>query len=236
MSTPSRPTAVVVVAAGWGERLRDASDRRPKALLEVGGRTLIELALVSIGSVPSVIQIIVVHPPGQEDAFRRLVDGDVVLVAGGATRTESVAAGAAALAPEVEVVAIHDAARPLVPPLVVARVIDAVRDDVIAAAPALPVSDTLKRVDATDDVVETVDRRDLWAVHTPQVVRRDVLDAALVQRTEDPTDDLALVERLRSSGAVSGRIVLVRGDPRDLKVTYPEDLALVAAVVEAGVP
>lgn len=232
MSRPVR-TAVVLVAAGSGERLRDGLGR-PKALVDVAGRTLLELALVCVRSVASVSEIVVVHPPGQEEAFRAVVGDGIVLVPGGATRTESVAAGAAALPPDVEVVAVHDASRPLVPPAVVARAIDAVRDDVVAAAPGLPVADTLKRVGPDGDVIDTVDRQGLWAAHTPQVVRRDVLDAALAQRSGDATDDLSLVERLRSAAAVTGRIVLVPGDPRDLKVTYPEDVALVAAVL-AGV-
>lgn len=230
-------TAVVVVAAGAGQRLSGGPDGTPKALVEVAGRPLLDLALTSIRAVPAVTEVVVVHPPGEEEAFRAVAGETAVLVPGGTTRTESVAAGVAALSPDVEVVAVHDAARPLVPPGVVARVIAAVRDDVVAAAPALAVADTLKRVGPDGDVVETVDRSGLWAVHTPQVVRREVLEAALEERGVDVTDDLALIERLRESGAVSGRIVLVRGDPRDLKVTYPEDLVLVAAVVEgAGRP
>ncbi|MGH3442920.1 MAG: 2-C-methyl-D-erythritol 4-phosphate cytidylyltransferase [Nitriliruptorales bacterium] len=225
-------TAAVVVAAGVGERLAGGSDGTPKALVEVAGRTLLELALTSLRAVPAVTEVVVVHPPGEEEAFRAIAGDTAVLVPGGATRTESVAAGVAALSPDVEVVAVHDAARPLVPPAVVARAIDAVRGDVVAAAPGLAVADTLKRVGPDGDVVETVDRSDLWAVHTPQVVRRDILVDALAGRRADATDDLALVERLREAGAVGGRIVLVRGDPRDVKVTCPEDLVLVASVVE----
>lgn len=229
-------TAAVVVAAGRGERLSASADGPPKALIEVAGRPLIDLALTALRAVPTIHQAIVVHPPGTEAAFRSAV-GDATLVPGGDTRGRSVRAGLAALADEVDVVAIHDAARPLVPPRVVAEVLRAVRGDVIAAAPGLPVVDTLKRVGDHGDVLATVPRRGVWAVHTPQVVRRDVLEAALaVDGTDDVSDDLGLVEAALATGTVAGRVRLVRGDPRDLKITYPEDLYLAAAILRGSSP
>ncbi len=228
-------TAAVVVAAGRGERLAASADG-PKALIEVAGRSLVELALTTLRAVPTIHHMIVVHPPDAEAAFRSVV-GDATLVAGGDTRGRSVRAGLAALVEEVDVVAIHDAARPLVPPRVVAEVLRAVRGDIIAAAPGLPVTDTLKRVGDHGDVLVTVPRRDLWAVHTPQVVRRDVLEVALaLDGADDVTDDLGLVEVALSTGTVTGRVRLVRGDPRDLKITYPEDLHLAAAIVRGSSP
>ncbi|MDP8960250.1 MAG: 2-C-methyl-D-erythritol 4-phosphate cytidylyltransferase [Actinomycetota bacterium] len=209
----------------------------PKALLEVDGRPLVELSLAALRTVPAISEIVVVHPPGAAAAFRRAVGEEVALVPGGPSRSSSVRAGVRAAASAAEVIAIHDGARPLVPPAVVARVLEAVTGGAIAAAPGLPVADTLKRVGSDGAVVETVDRGELWGVHTPQVIRRDVLDATLGwAHGRDATDDLGLVEDARAAGVVSGRIVLVHGDARDMKITFPEDLALAAAIVRGSRP
>lgn len=229
--------SAVIVAAGRGSRLGDFGAVPPKALIEVDGRTLLELSLTTLRAVPAISELVVVHPPGEEDAFRRVVGEHLTLVSGGETRSSSVRVGVGALRSSAEAVAIHDAARPLVPPAVVTRVLDAVAGRVIAAAPGLPVADTLKRVRPDGDVLGTVGRGGLWAVHTPQVIRRDVLDATLEWAGgRDTTDDLALVEEARAAGVVLGRVVLVRGDPRDLKITFPEDLALAAAIVRGSRP
>ncbi len=229
--------AAVIVAAGHGSRLGEVGALRPKALVEIDGRSLLELSLAALRTVPGVREFVVVHPPDRADAFRAVVGEHVRLVPGGPSRAASVRAGVEAVGSSAEAVAIHDAARPLVPPLVVTRVIDAVAGKVIAAAPGLPVADTLKRVRPDGDVLGTVGRGGLWAVHTPQVIRRDVLEATLEWADgRDTTDDLALVEQARAAGAVLGRIVLVHGDPRDLKVTFPEDLALAAAILRGSRP
>lgn len=230
--------AAVVVAAGEGTRLGDAHGATPKALVEVAGRTLLELALEGLRAVGRFGRIVVVHTPGHEESFRAVVGDGVSLAPGGVTRSDSVRAGVGALGDALpDLVAIHDAARALVPPAVVDRTLAAVEGDVVAAAPGLPVADTLK--DATEDgeVRGTVDRSGLWAVHTPQVIRGDVLTAVLAWASERAaTDDLGLVEDALAAGIVDGRVRLVRGDPRDLKVTYPEDLALAAAVVDGMRP
>lgn len=229
--------SAVIVAAGRGSRLGKVGAGPPKALLEVDGRSLLELSLTTLRAVPAIGELVVVHPPREEDAFRGVVGEHVTLVPGGETRSSSVRAGVRAVRSSAEAVAIHDAARPLVPPAVVARVVDAMAGRVIAAAPGLPVADTLKRVKPDGDVLGTVGRGGLWAVHTPQVIRRDVLDATLEWAVgRDTTDDLALVEEARAAGVVVGRVELVRGDPRDLKVTFPEDLALAAAILRGSRP
>ncbi len=229
--------AAVIVAAGRGSRLGEVGALRPKALVEVDGRSLLELCLTALRAVPAVSEFVVVHPPDRADAFRGVVGERARLVPGGATRAASVRAGVGAVGSSADLVAIHDAARPLVPPAVVARVIEAVAGKVIAAAPGLPVADTLKRVQPHGDVLGTVGRGGLWAVHTPQVIRRDVLEATLEWADgRDTTDDLALVEAARTAGAVIGRVVVVRGDPRDLKITFPEDLALAAAIERGSRP
>lgn len=235
----STPHAVAIVAAaGVGLRLGRADREAPKALLRIGGRPLLDLALAGLVAA-GIEELVVVHPPGQRDAFAAVTrpHGPAALVAGGPTRAESVRAGVAAVEGTPDLFAVHDAARPLTPPAVIRRAIAAVTGDVIAAAPGLAVPDTLKRVDGDGRVVRTVDRRDVWAAHTPQVVRADVLRRCLGWVGErEVTDDLGLVEIAREAGAVSGAIVLVPGDPRDLKITYPADVDLATAVVASGWP
>ena len=147
--------------------------------------------------------------------------------AGGATRTESVAAGLALygdLEPD-DLVAVHDAARPLVSADLVARVFAAVSDGWDAAAPGLPVTDTLKLVGDDARVLQTVDRQGLWTVQTPQAFRWRVLRRAYAAGAVSATDDLGLVER------AEGRVRLVPGEPRNLKITYPQDLAIAEALL-----
>lgn len=227
--------AAVVVAAGQGTRLGDRAGDVPKALVEVDGRTLLDLALTTIRAVGRFAPVVVVHPPAHREPFARVAGDDVRLVPGGERRSDSVRAGVGALDGPPDRVAIHDAARALVPPGVVARTLDAVDGDVIAAAPGLPVADTLKAVGDDGTVRRTVDRRGLWAVHTPQVVRGDVLATVLDWAGDrHATDDLGLVEDALDAGVVEGGIRLVRGDPRDLKITWPEDLAVAAMLVRGA--
>ena len=220
-------TAAVLVAAGRGERLGVGG---PKALLPLAGRTLLEHALDGLRTA-GIPRLVVVHPPGLGDTAAQLAP-DAELAVGGDTRTASVRAGLAALADDVELVAVHDAARPLTPAAVIRDALEAVTGDVVAAAPARAVPDTLKRV-VHGDVVGTVDREDLVAVQTPQVFRREVLDAALA-RDREATDDLALVEALLADGGAPGRIVTVAGSLHGMKITYPEDLDLAELLCRSG--
>lgn len=221
----------MLVAAGVGERLGQMSDG-PKALVTVGGSTLLELALGRLRDA-GIREIVVVHTPGYERTFADIARRAAVdrLVPGGDTRTASVRAGLAEVQDAVDVVAVHDAARALTPAPVIRSVLEAVVDDVVAAAPALAVTDTLKRV-VGNEVVGTVDRSDLRAVHTPQAFVPDVLRTVMADAHE-ATDDLALVERGIADGRVEGRIELVAGSPWGLKITYPEDLRLAEALLVA---
>ncbi|MTV25027.1 NTP transferase domain-containing protein [Nitriliruptoraceae bacterium ZYF776] len=234
MTAATRRGAVgaVVVAAGRGVRL---GAERPKALLEVAGRPLVVHAVERVLAA-GIDHLVVVHTPGEHAAFAAaLRELPATLVEGGATRTASVRAGVAALPPAVDLVAVHDAARAFTPPAVVAATVAAVRDgadDVLGAAPGLPVADTLKRV-VDGEVVATVDRDELVAIQTPQTFPRTVLAAAL-DLGDAATDDLGLVERLRDTGAVTGRLVLVAGSPDALKVTYPEDVAAAERLAAEG--
>lgn len=222
--------AAVLVAAGSGQRL---GAEVPKALVVVAGRPLVAHAttrLIEAGA----CRVVVVGPPDHlADVRACLPDADVPVdvVAGGATRAASVRAGLVEVGDE-PVVAVHDAARAFAPPELVRRAVDAIRGDVVASAPALPVTDTLKRV-AGDRVVETIDRHDLVAVQTPQAFRVEVLRAAHADG-EDATDDLALVERLLATGTMTGHVVVVPGEAAATKITWPADIALVAAL--GGVP
>ena len=236
---------VVVVAAGMGVRL---GANGPKALVEVAGRSLLAHTLDGLASA-GLPPAVVVYSPGELDAFKAAVGNLEVAayVPGGKTRTDSVRAGVGALAPEVEVVAVHDAARPLMPPQVMRATVDVVCEAptngaaaVVGAAPAIPVADTLKRV-ADDDVVATVDRTALVGVQTPQVFRRQVLLDAL-ESPESATDDLGLVEQAITEGHLQGRVVVVPGSAWGRKFTYVSDLTFMGAlaaitpddVVEAG--
>jgi len=225
--------AGIVVAAGSGDRLGSSV---PKAFVDVAGAPLVCHAVAGLRAA-DVDPVVVVVPEGWEDRARAVVGPDVTVVTGGASRTASVAAGLAALSDEADVVAVHDAARPLVPVAVIADAVAAVHGEVVAAAPAVAVADTLKRVDGDHRIVSTLDRDDLVAIQTPQVFRR----AALVAghdwaRAHDhaPTDDLALVERLVDEGLLDGRVVATTGSVLGMKVTRPADLLLVAAMAAAG--
>ena len=224
---------VVLVAAGSGQRLAAGG---PKALVELAGRTLLAHAvdaLAAAGLRPPVV----VHPPGARAAFEAALAGRplAALVPGGDTRTASVAAGLTALPEDVEVVAVHDAARALMPPEVLRACVAALTAGVVALAPALPVADTLKRVDG-EVVVATVPRDGLVGVQTPQVFPRTVLTEVIelaLAAGQPATDDLALVEQALAAGRLTGRVVVVPGSVRGRKITFPEDLALAAAWLAA---
>ncbi|BDD80852.1 2-C-methyl-D-erythritol 4-phosphate cytidylyltransferase [Tsukamurella pulmonis] len=164
-------------------------------------------------------------PSDMVDGARALVPRARVVV-GGAERTDSVRAGLAA-AGDAELVLVHDAARPMTPPAMIVRVVDALRAGASAVIPVLPVADTVKRVDADGAVLATVDRADLRAVQTPQgftaASLRTAYDAA---PGELATDDAGLVER------AGGTVVTVAGDPLAMKITTAFDLRVAQALIE----
>jgi 2-C-methyl-D-erythritol 4-phosphate cytidylyltransferase len=203
----------VVVAGGQGTRFGS-----PKQFERLGdGRVVDRAVLAAVGACD---RVIVVLPVGME------WDGDgVAAVPGGERRSDSVRAGLAAVGDDADVLVVHDAARPLASKSLFDAVIGAVRDGADAAVPAVPIPDTLKRVEGAR-VVETVTRQGLFAVQTPQAFRADALFQAHAG-APDATDDAALVE------AAGGIVVVVPGDPRNLKVTAPEDLALAEALVRS---
>jgi 2-C-methyl-D-erythritol 4-phosphate cytidylyltransferase/2-C-methyl-D-erythritol 2,4-cyclodiphosphate synthase len=205
--------ALLIPAAGSGERFGAPI---PKALVQLNGRTLIEHALLNLGPIAS--QIIVAAPAGYEEKFREILGDAVTVVTGGSTRTKSVKIALESINPEIEFVLVHDAARPLASGELGKRVIDALAAGDVAVIPALNVADTIKEVDASNYVVSTPNRERLRAVQTPQGFARETLVKAHMQNIE-ATDDGALVEAMR------GKVKLIEGENRALKITNPEDLA-----------
>ena len=205
--------ALLIPAAGSGERFGAPI---PKALVQLNGRTLIEHALLNLG--PIAAQIIVAAPAGYEEKFREILGDAVTVVTGGSTRTKSVKIALESIDSEIEFVLVHDAARPLASGELGKRVIDALAAGDVAVIPALNVADTIKEVDAANYVVSTPNRERLRAVQTPQGFARETLVKAHMQNIE-ATDDGALVEAMR------GKVKLIEGEIRALKITNPEDLA-----------
>jgi len=205
--------ALLIPAAGSGERFGAPI---PKALVQLNGRTLIEHAVLNLG--PIATQIIVAAPVGFEADFRKILGDSVIVVTGGSTRTKSVKIALESISPETEYVLVHDAARPLATSELGQRVIDALAAGDVAVIPALDVADTIKEVDASNYVVSTPNRERLRAVQTPQGFARETLVKAHMQNIE-ATDDGALVEAMR------GKVKLIEGENRALKITNPEDLA-----------
>lgn len=218
--TPVPRTAIIVVAAGSGTRLGEGA---PKAFVGIDEHTILRHSLAGVLSVRGA-QVVIVVPDGRDgDALTEAwaVAGDsrdlVSVVPGGAHRQASVAAGLAAVWPDVEYVLVHDAARALTPAGVFARVLAALEDGLPAVIPAVPVVDTLKRVVATT-VVAPVAREDLRAAQTPQGFSRVVLDDAYRVADREYTDDAALV------AAAGHDVTIVEGDPLAFKITTPADL------------
>jgi len=215
-------TWAVLVAAGRGERL---GGDRPKAFAPLGGRPLLAESLERLEASEWIDAIVVVAPDGWGEpsilVAEELGCGKVsATVAGGASRAESVRVGVAEADREAAALVVHDAARPLVSEDVIGRVLTALGQGWDGAVPGLPVSDTVKRIEG-ERVVETLARDELRAVQTPQAFAADVLRGALEGDVSGASDCASLVE------ARGGRVAVVPGDRRLLKVTTPEDLALV---------
>ena len=208
-------TSGIVVAAGSGTRFGV-----PKQFENVAGARLVDRAVEAAALACD--EVVVVLPVGVAWDGRHVA----AAVPGGSTRSASVRAGLDVVAAAATVVVVHDAARPLAPPPLFECVIAAVRSGADAAVPGLPIPDTVKRVDG-DDVVETVARDALVTAQTPQAFRAGALRAAH-DRGVEATDDAALVE------AAGGRVVVVPGDPRNLKITTPADLLVAAALLVAA--
>ena len=207
----------IVVAGGAGNRFGDSV---PKQFLELGGLRLVDWALAAADAACD--RVVAVLPATHLDAT---MPAGVTTVAGGDTRSASVRAGLGAVPDDAGVIVVHDAARPLADPALFERVIAAVRAGADGAVPGVPVADTIKRIDpAGGRVLETLDRPALRAVQTPQAFAAPALRRAHAAGAE-ATYDAALVE------AIGGRVVVVDGDPANLKVTGPDDLVRAEALL-----
>jgi 2-C-methyl-D-erythritol 4-phosphate cytidylyltransferase len=218
---------VLIVAAGRGERLGAG---RPKALVELAGRPLLDWSLAAFAGLEGVRATVVALPADAP------APPGVTAVQGGDSRSESVARAlhASGRGDGREAIVVHDAARPLVTAALARRVLAALERDerADAAIAAMPMGDTLKRVrDGDGDggvVSETVDRAGLWAVQTPQIFRREALQRALdvdERVLAQATDDAWLIER------AGGRVIVVHAGAQNLKVTTPLDLELAATLL-----
>ena len=217
----------VLAAAGRGERL--GSDR-PKAFARLGGRPLLAESLERLEESGWVDAIVIAAPPDWEEPSILVAEEIAATkvssaVTGGESRSESVRLALEEVPDEAAVVLVHDAARPVLPEEVIERVLAPLSEGWDGVVPAVPLADTVKRVDG-DRVVETLPRDDLVAVQTPQAFLADTLRRAVSGDVSSATDCASLVE------AQGGRIKVVEGDPRLLKVTDADDLALVESWLE----
>lgn len=221
---------VVVPAAGSGSRMKSPVK---KLYLDVAGKPLLVHTLSRLSEVPQVFGIWLVVDPDdvtfcREEIVRRYGLGKVAdVLAGGATRQESVYRGLLATPSDAELVLVHDGARPSIPKEVVERVVEAAAETGAATA-AIPVKDTLRIADAEGWLQNAVEREGLWRIQTPQGFRRSWLLQAHRQAHEEnfhATDDASLVEKI----GVKVRRVL--GDERNLKVTTPDDLPLMESLL-----
>lgn len=241
---PIADVLVVIPAAGSGSRFESGA---PKALFELAGQTLLARAMSNAAGMRGIVAIVVAAPPEHVEQVRALcgqlksavVDRGLV-VAGGADRAESVAralTGARRAGLEYSIVLVHDAARALAPVVLFNRVADAVRSGHPAVIPVLPISDTVRRVDASGTAIETLDRAALRTVQTPQGFSAELLHAAHDAASAAGigsssseilaaiTDDAGLVERLGC------RPHTVLGEPGAMKITRRHDVLLAESML-----
>ncbi len=226
---PSSVSAwAVIVAAGQGERF---GSHEPKQFAPVAGRPLVLWAVQAFREHPDIKGVTLVVPPTYKerppDWLKRLEGEGVATVAGGAGRSDSVRLGLETVPREVELVAVHDGARPLITRSVISQVLRGVAPGEGAVA-ARRVTDSLKRLDTTGRVVGAVVRDDLWRAETPQVFPRDlIIDVHRRARADgaEASDCAGLCERY------GVKVVLVEIAEPNPKVTRPQDLEIVEALI-----
>lgn len=221
--------AVIVAAAGRSSRFGSQSPREKKVFRELQGRPVWLRSVEAFCGRPDVAQTIVVVSPDDLDWFKEkyapnLGFLDLDIVAGGAERADSVMNALARVQSDIDFVAIHDAARPLVVKQWIDEIFQAAENHG-AAIPATAISSTLKRVNG-DSIVETVPRERLFAAQTPQVFRRELILEAYGKRGDfEATDESSLVERLGHA------VHIVKGSPMNIKITTQQDLKIAGALM-----
>lgn len=220
----------IIAAAGIGKRMGKAT---PKQYLEIGGKPIVCHTLDQFQKIGSIKSLVIVVEPGRENEFRKDIIESFnypkhwIVVAGGNVRQQSVANGLAHVPKDCDVVAVHDAVRPFVS----AKEIDAAmavayRDG--ACIVAVPMNETMKRVDSKGMIIETVDRKTLWAARTPQCFRREILIKAMDQAQRDGfvgTDEASVVER------AGNKVSVIEGSLQNIKITTPADIGIAEAIL-----
>jgi 2-C-methyl-D-erythritol 4-phosphate cytidylyltransferase/2-C-methyl-D-erythritol 2,4-cyclodiphosphate synthase len=221
------PVGVIIVAAGRGSRL---GGNRPKQLLDLGGRTILERSVSAFNRDDIGTRVVVLPAELVADgaAYVARDARSCLFVAGGDRRQDSVRCGLAAMPSEIDIVLVHDAARPFVDHAVIDRVIQAV-PETGAVVPCVLARDTLKQVSiGARTVTRTIDRREVWLAQTPQGFSRSVLERAVEtgRGAAESTDEAMLAEQNGTT------VVVVPGDDRNIKITTAEDLAYARRLVE----
>lgn len=224
--------ALLIPAAGRGERLGAPVS---KALAVLEGKPLIWWALEAFIGDDRLKEIVIATSADCDAAIKSELSGHklsslIMMTEGGETRQDSVGNALGYVRNDVDHILVHDAARPLLSRDVIDSVLDGLKG-AHAAVPGIPVTDTIKRVNVTGLVQETLKREELFAVQTPQGIRADVFRKAHAlarQNAVQCTDDVALVEYFSL-----GTVILVPGDPQNLKVTHPHELPRAAALLHA---
>lgn len=224
-------TQAIVPMAGLGIRFNAAL---PKPLVRLSGKPIFIYALEALAACKEIHSIVLVVHEDYQGRYKDFVEEYHVpkiaaIVSGGKERRDSVLNGLARLDEDTQLVLIHDGARPLVSPSVIRKAIAACEhaDSVIVAVPVKP---TIKRVDQTRlEVIETLDRKELWDVQTPQVFQKAVLQKAHADtQGMESTDDAFLVE------TIGGTVKVVEGEYCNIKITTPEDLSLAEVLLKAS--
>ena len=222
--------SVIIPAAGCGRRMGDVK----KPYLDLAGKPILAHTLKVFQQCSLVDEIVVVVAAGDENECVRNViiphgvDRVDQVVAGGETRQESVFNGLQKVSPDTDMVVVHDCARPFVTEDMIKNTLEAA-SDCGAATVAIPVKDTIKEADDEGFVVNTLDRRRLWSIQTPQAFRYDLLLQAHLHARENNiqvTDDASLIEELDDH-----RVKLVMGTSENIKITIPGDLAIAEAIL-----
>ena len=225
-----RAVAVVLLAAGRGERLK--ADQ-PKAFVELAGKSLLEHSIYRALATDNLRQLIIAVPQSHLAQILELENQmgtqgvDIRVVVGGETRQQSVAEALAVLAGGIDTVLVHDSARALTSTDLFNKVADAVFENQVGVIPALAVADTIKKYRG-DLVEETIDRAELIRAQTPQGFPTELLVKAHVAAKSDFTDDASLVQ------AFGGTVMMVQGEEQAMKITTPQDLETAQGYLLSG--